>query len=130
MRSAIRPAAAPHAIEASDLVLAEVRALRAEVADLKRLIERPHARSLSRADRATLSRVLPVLAGVFGSELWTAREVLAHTSDDLRIVLAGWSSKALGRLLKRGAGSAVDGLCVVAEGDEAGSTLWCVRRSS
>ncbi|MEO5739963.1 MAG: hypothetical protein ABIS29_05140 [Vicinamibacterales bacterium] len=88
----------------------------------------PRGSALSRADRALLARALPPLAGVFGSQLWTAREALTHPSIDVQLALTGLSAKSFGRLCRRAAAEPIDGLRVSAQGSEAGAILWCLQR--
>lgn len=104
-------------------MLAELRANR-------QLLERqrPESSTLGRADRDRLPRLLPVLGATFGSEMWTAREALAHESVDLRLLTSGLSARALGGLCKPAANISIAGLCVTAEAEEAGATLWSVKR--
>ncbi|MBA3638416.1 MAG: hypothetical protein M3541_19510 [Acidobacteriota bacterium] len=107
------------------------QAMLAELRAIRRLLEANRQQPApSRADRAALTRVLPVLAATFGSEIWTAGEALSHSSIDLRIVLDGVSAKRLGRLLRRAIGQDVDGLTVASEGTESGARLWCIKRTS
>jgi len=81
---------------------------------------------LTRADRDRLLRILPVIAGTYGSELCTSHELIEHESAGLRLVLAGLNTKQLGRLLQRAAGSVVGGYTVKREGVEVGAVLWRV----
>jgi hypothetical protein len=99
--------------------VALLRELVAEVRALRRAIERQTpARSLTRGDRVHLAAILPAVAGVQGSELFTARELLEDDAPALRLVLAGLSAKQKGR--------AFDGYTVQRDGSEAGASLWRV----
>jgi hypothetical protein len=107
--------------------VALLRELVAEVRALRRAIERQTpARSLTRGDRVHLAAILPAVAGVQGSELFTARELLEDDAPALRLVLAGLSAKQIGRLLHRAEGRAFDGYTVQRDGSEAGASLWRV----
>ncbi len=101
----------------------------AEVVRVRQLVEAGRVESrLSRADQARLAAILPVAAGAVGSAPFLVRELLRLESAGLRLVLAGVSGKALGRLLRRGEGQPVAGLVVEQVGVEAGSTLWKVSK--
>lgn len=103
-----------------DQVLLELRALR-------QLIEAGRAESrLSRGDHDHLGAILPVVAAKVGSSPFLVRELLRVESAALRLVLAGLSAKALGRLLRRAEGQPVNGLVVEHVGVEAGAVLWRV----
>jgi hypothetical protein len=109
-------------------LLEVLRELVAEVKGLRADWQQQHGRhrTLSRADREQLSRLLPVIATTQGSELFTTAEVLTEPSPALALVLDGISARALGRLLRRAVGVSVDGLLVQADGSEAHRTLWRV----
>jgi len=77
---------------------------------------------LRRADRDLLSRVLPAIAGLVGSDSFTSRDLAA--SSALRLVLGDRSVKTIGRLLSRGADLAIDGFMVQRAGAELRVTLW------
>jgi hypothetical protein len=103
------------------------------VARLKRIeaaIERlgQQHKPLSRADRQTLARILPAVAGVFGSEPFLASEVEEHESPGLQLVRAGMTARSIGRLLRRAVGIPIDGYVVERLSSEAGAVLWSVRR--
>jgi hypothetical protein len=91
------------------------------------LLDRGPSR-LSRADRDRLARILPVVAGAVGSAPFLARELLEHPSAGLGLVLAGSSSRSLGRLLRRAEGQPVAGYVVEQVGIEAGAKLWSVSK--
>ncbi len=96
----------------------ELRALRADVARLR------GAPRLSRMDVARLSRLLPVIGAVHGSELFTSAEVIEADAPGLRLVTAGLTPRRLGRLLRRAAGVPVAGYAVERVAVEAGACLW------
>lgn len=100
-------------------LLVEVRGLRADWQQHPR-----RRRTLSRADRDQLARLLPVLAASQGSELFTTAELLAAPSPALQLALDGLAARPLGRLLRRAVGIPIDGLLVQADGSEAHRTLW------
>jgi hypothetical protein len=104
-----------------DDVLAELRAIR------QLLESRKRPAPLTRADRARLARLLPVLGAAFGSEPFASRDVL----DDpgARVVLRGCSNKAIGKLLARGAGVSIDGFLIERAGVHVGLALWRVVHS-
>jgi hypothetical protein len=85
---------------------------------------------MTRDDRARLAAMLPVIGGVFGPELFTAREVLKHDSPDLRLVRGPLNAKQIGRLLQRAEGEIVGGLTVQRDGSETGVILWRVLAAS
>jgi hypothetical protein len=99
-------------------LLAEIRALRAD------LRPRPQVATLSRADRAHLARLLPVIAAGRGSALFTVAELLADDAPGLRIVLTGCSARQLGRLLRRALGLPIGDLMVQSDAVEAHRRLW------
>src|SRR5687768_15733086 len=84
--------------------------------------------SLTRADRKQLSRLLPVIGGVFGSELFLARELSERDAPALQIVLEGLSTKAIGQLFKRAENIPVEGYMVQSNGTELNTVLWRVVR--
>lgn len=105
-------------------ILAELRAIRLVLARQAR------PTSLTRADRDRLAAILPATAGLKGSELFTARELLEDDAPALRLVLAGLSAKQIGRLLQRAEGRPIDGYTVQHDGSEAGANLWRVLGTS
>ena len=110
----------------------EVKGLRADLAETVWHMHMPHGESqirspLTRADRLQLGRLLPVVAGVFGSEPFLSRDLFEHDSAALRLVCRGRNARRLGRLFQRAAGQVVDGLMVERAGVELGAILWrCV----
>ncbi len=95
-----------------------------ELRAIRRLLEGQHKPALSRADRHTLARILPAIAGALGSALFTSRELLEHDSPALRLVLDGFNAKQIGRLLRRAEGYAVDRFMVQRAGVELNVILW------
>ena len=78
-------------------------------------LEQQQRRPLSRADLAVLARLLPVLGAAYGDEGFTSRDCVEDAADEahgLRLVLGQMSAKAIGKLLARANGIAVDGLMV------------------
>jgi glutathione S-transferase len=109
------------AIAAGQQVIAgELRGLRADLAR-----QRPGA-SLSRADRDRLARLLPAVAGAFGSEPYVVNELPDAVA--VRVVLdeLGLTAKQLGRLFHRGVGLPIGRLVVERAGVELHRTLWRV----
>lgn len=98
----------------------------AEVVRVRQLVEGSAFCRLSRVDQARLGAILPVVAATVGSAPFLVRELLGLESAGLRLVLAGLSAKALGKLLRRGEGVPVAGLVVEQVGVEAGAMLWKV----
>lgn len=113
-------------------ILAELAALREEVRGLR--VSRDRAPTLRASDREALSRILPVLAGIFGPGRFAAWEVLDLAAGrgadgaNLRLVLGGRSAHDLGRLLARGAGADLAcGVRVERDGRDRDGGLWrCV----
>ena len=86
--------------------------------------------SLSRADVAALSSLLPAVGGAFGSEPFLTRELFTSDAAAVRLVMRGWNARRVGRLFQRGAGHVVDdGYLVERAGVELHATLWCVART-
>ncbi len=106
-------------------ILSELRLIRQAI----EAQQRQPASTLHGTDRATMARLLPVLAATFGPEMWRASEVLTHKSVDLQIVTEDLSAKALGRLCKRAANIPIAGFYISAEAAEHGATLWAVKRA-
>ena len=100
-------------------LVAEVRALRRDL-----IRQRSAGSTLSRDDRAVLDQLLPVIGATFGSELFNSAEVCEREATGLRLVLGGLNVRQLGRLLRRAAGTPLDGYLVERQGTEAGATLW------
>jgi hypothetical protein len=80
--------------------------------------------TLSRTDRATLTRLLPAVAGVLGPETFSARDLAEDDRPAVRIVVQGRSVKRLGKLLSRADGIAIDGLMLQRQGLEYQVTTW------
>ena len=114
---------APAAADATELwqhaVLDELRAIRAALEQRQRPLVPP-----SRADRAFLGKLLPVLAATYGSDGFTSRD--CHEDDDpgLRLVLGPMSPKKIGKLLARAEDIAIDGLTLQRMGLEYQVTTW------
>lgn len=104
------------------LVLAELQAIHGLLEQQRR------PSSLTRSDGKQLSRLLPVIGGVFGSESFLARELFERDAPALRIVLDGLSTKAIGQLFKRAENIPVDGFMVQSDGTELNTVLWRVVR--
>ena len=110
-------------------VTEQTAVLRAIQHAIERLESRERPATLSRADHEALTRLLPAVAGALGSELFLVREVLASADAGLRLVTAGTSGRALGRLLMRAKDIPIGGFVVTHEGEELGSHLWRVTRT-
>lgn len=106
-------------------VLREIRDL------LRRSLEqaRPARGILSRSDRARLSRLLPAIAGAYGSERFTARDLFeADAAPAVRLVVRGLNPRRVGRLFQRADQQAVDGYLVQRDGVELHAVLWRIQR--
>jgi len=105
-------------------LVAEVRGLRADLA-----ARRSAPAALNRADRARLARMLPAIAGVYGSDRFAARDLVdADAPPALRLVTRGLTAQPLGSLFSRGAGVVIDGFVLERAGNELHATLWQVFR--
>ena len=111
-----------HEPEAIQVTLADV--MRELVAIRILLEDRRRPSPLTRADLGVLTRLLPAIAGAFGSELFTSRDLAADAG--VRVVLRGLSIKRVGKLLSRGAGIPINGLMVERAGHEINVNLWRV----
>jgi hypothetical protein len=89
------------------------------------VLERGRA-PICRADHDALARILPAVAGVFGSNLVAVRELFEHEAPGLRVVLRGRSSRAVGRLFARAVGQDVNGYIVERVSVERHAALWRV----
>lgn len=118
--AAAQPVLVSHPIETllRELV-AEVRGLRADLARQGR----PDS-TLSRADRAQLAQMLPAIAGVYGPETFSARDLVEDDRPAVRLVVQGRSVKQLGKLLARADGVAIEGLMLQRQGREYQVTQW------
>jgi hypothetical protein len=102
-----------------ELVLAEVRALRAEIAVRRDAPDR----ALDLAHRAVLRAILPTIAGIVAGRAFTVGELQGHARlaefGALRAAIdrAGGANR-LGRLLRRAAGCEIDGLRVEHVGED------------
>jgi hypothetical protein len=107
----------------------QIAALVADVAVLKAAeaarVQRQQVAGLRRGDAAALVKILPAIAGAWGSEPFLS-EHLADTAG-LRIVLAGRSPKKIGRLLARAEGVPLAGYVVEADGKDGNRRRWRVR---
>jgi hypothetical protein len=126
--AAVQPrptATTPNPVDAwQAAVLVELRAIRS-------VLERQRRPShLTRDDRDRLAKMLPPIGAVFGSALFTARELLEKDAPALRLVLGELNARQIGRLLQRAEGAAVGGLTVQREGIEVGAILWRVVATS
>jgi hypothetical protein len=81
---------------------------------------------LSREDRTRLTKLLPAIGGVVGSELFLVHELFESGSAALRVALRGMNAMQVGRLLRRAVGVPIGGLLVEREATEAGVVLWRV----
>jgi hypothetical protein len=107
-------------------VLTELRAIRAALEQQ----QQRQVSTLSRADRATLERLLPAVAGAYGPETFSARDLADDDRPAVRIVVQGLSVKRLGKLLARADGVAtIAGLTLQRCGVECQATTWRIVRA-
>jgi len=111
-------------------VLAEVRALRSELACLR-------VPRLSAVDFAMLARLLPAIREAAGDSVWTAADLAALAVLPGRGVLAEALAplvrdrgglRSLGKALARAAGHNVNGYRLAQVGTDRAGALWQVRR--
>lgn len=107
----------PQLVALLETLIAEVRGLRA---DLVR--DRRPRRDLSRADRDRLSRLLPAIAGAFGSEPFTVNELLERPA--VQVVADGLAPAALGQLLQRARSVPLHGYVVESDSTELHRRVW------
>jgi hypothetical protein len=108
-------------------LLRELVAGQRQIIHLLEQQQRQQPSSLTRQDRVVLARLLPAIAGVFGSELFVTRELFESDAAALKLVLHGLDRKRVGRLLQRGEGQVVDNYVICREGTEQHATLWALR---
>ena len=86
-------------------ILSDVDALRLELHALRARVDALEAarRRLSRSDHRLLARLLPAIVGTFGSDVFTANDVVTNPAPAIRIVIGDRSTKSVGRLLARAA---------------------------
>ena len=77
---------------------------------------------LNRADHELLTRLLPAIAGAFGSEPFASRDLF--TAAGVRVVVRDSSVKRIGQLLGRGVGTPINGLVIERAGHELSVCLW------
>lgn len=111
---------APEAVELLAAVLAELRGLRADLAAARE----PRPSTVNRGDRVLLARMLPAIAGAYGSEVFSARDLTEDTRPAVRLVMDGLTAKQVGKLFSRADGIAIDGLMVQRAGVEFHVTSW------
>src|SRR5690349_7334553 len=90
---------------------AQLSDLLIEIRRIRELLERANARAhaLNRPDRVRLERLLPAIAGTFGSEPFTSRDLLDEGGAAIQVALSGTNARQVGRLLRRGEGHVLDG---------------------
>jgi len=113
------------ALETLRDILTELRGLRADL-----MQRRTPAPTLNRTDRARLAALFPAIAGVYGSEPFTCRDLVDDEAGPaLRLVVAGLDARQLGSLFARAVGVVVDGYVLERAGSELHTRLWRVFRS-
>ena len=85
-------------------------------------------RSISRADRKRLERLLPAIAGLVGPDEFLACDVAEADDVGLQLVAAGLNARQVGRLLLRAVGLPIGGYVVVRLGEHAGAVLWKIEQ--
>jgi len=107
-------------------VLARLAAVEARIAVLEQAEAARRRPTLARGDRDHLRRIVPALAGAYGSDPWLGAEAVHHPM--LAVLIGGWTAARLGKLLARfvKAGGAIDGYLVEAIGREGNAVLWHV----
>lgn len=108
----------------------DVTALLRELVDVNRRMlaaleqQRRPIVPLSRGDRAVLAKMLPAIAGVYGSETFSARDLSEDDRPAVRLVVKGRSVKQIGKLLSRADGIGMGGLMLQRQGLEFQVTTW------
>jgi len=125
------PQHVPPLVLAGDPVLEVLRELVAEVRGLRSDLAQRHAPTptptLSRADCDRLSRVLPAISGVYGSQPFACRDLVDEDAPPaLRLVTAGMDARSIGSLFARAVDHVVDAYLVERCGDELHARLWRV----
>ena len=112
----------------AQLLVAELRALRVAIADLRADLARQTRHRMTERDRRRLLQLLPVLIGAYGSDWFLCRDVFSHPSGAVRFIVHGMdlTPVRLGRLLLRGEGEAVDGYRIERGDIEINTHLWRV----
>src|SRR5262245_24097901 len=85
-------------------------------------------RLLSETERAALERLLPALAGRFGSDVFTTRDVLSDVVLRSLVSANGNASQMLGNLFRKAVGVEIDGLMVRRVGQQSHAVLWTIVR--
>jgi hypothetical protein len=130
----------PGMVDLQRELLAEMRALRQELAELRSRVSGPVAGSLDGIDRGDLAALLPTVFEVLGDSAFATRDLFkpvdihATAANAMRSVLSrvGRTSQEIGRLLGRaaGAGAVLAGYRVVSLGicTHTKVTRWRIKR--
>jgi len=110
----------PGAVSLAD-ILAELQLIRQAIEGQQR-----QPSTLSRGDRATLARLLPVLGATYGEDGFTSRDCAEDEVPGLRLVVRQMSAKAIGKLLARADGVAINALTVQRQRTEFQVIVWHV----
>jgi hypothetical protein len=125
-----------------DLIQAEISGLNSRVAAVQEEIARhdgvdeflarriaalEEARGMSPSLRDALLRILPVIAGVKGSDPFVVAELFVSSDASVRLVVAGYSPTRLGQLFAAGVGHDINGRVLERVGVEGHRTLWRIR---
>jgi len=113
------------AVELLRALIAEVRGLRADMAERTR-------GALSRADRIKLETALPAICAAVGTLGFTVASLSEHANltGDTRLrdaLTTCGTGRAIGKLLRRGAGHDIGGLRLRQIGND-GSNVWQVEK--
>jgi hypothetical protein len=103
-------------------VLAELRAIRIAISQRELSVTVKKS-----TDGAILAKLLPAIAGVFGSSSFKVSEALAYPA--IRELTGHQSPDKLGALFARNAGRPIDELVLERSKRERGSTLWLIQRT-
>lgn len=108
-------------------VLEGQRAIEEQLRDLQQFLRAKQLKHRA-ADREILEKLLPAIAGAFGSSPVAVRELLKHPV--LKAVTADFSgnSRRIGNLFSRNCGKDISGYALERLPGEHGYVLWCVLR--
>ena len=96
----------------------------------RRILALEQGRGIAPQLREVLARVLPVVAGLFGSEPFRVAHLFKHADVGLRMALDGISPTKLGQIFATAAsaGIDIDGLVIQRLSEEGHARLWKVTR--
>ena len=96
----------------------------------RRILALEQGRGIAPQVREVLARVLPVVAGLFGSEPFRVAQLFKHSDIGLRMALDGLSPTKLGQIFASAAsaGVEIDGLVIQRLVPEGHARLWSILR--